>query len=491
MEDGLLAELLVDRPELERSVGNIYYGRVEAVLPGMQASFIDIGLEKSGFLHASDLVESDELEYEDEGGGNGKRRKQVPNIADHLKRGEKILVQVTKEPISTKGCRVTAQISMPGRFLVYLPTGSKVGVSRKIESREERSRLRQVVRRVLDKNDGGVICRTAAEGMSDQQVQRELKSLISSWGKIEQKAVDEPPPVLVQREASLTRSIIRDLFKDEVSSLHVDSKGLHSEIRQYLREVDPDLVDRVHLYRDRDESLFDHAGIEAEIETLFKHRVDLSPGGYLIIEQTEALVSIDVNTGSYTGKRDPDKTILNTNLAAAKEIARQLRLRDVGGIIVVDFIDMEPSAHRERLFQEFRSHVAHDRARTRVYRVSDLGLVEMTRQRVRPSLREGMTAKCPSCAGSGRVFRPEVVARHLDRSLRRVANDQQERQVMVRLHPAVALYLLEDEPDFMKHVRKRAKVAIEIRDDPTIPFDQFRLVSQPAGRDVTEKYAAA
>ena len=494
LEDERLVELLVDRPELARSVGNIYYGRVEAVLPGMQAAFVDIGLEKSAFLHASDLIEPDEAEFEDDDNGNGRSgraSRRLPTIQESLTRGQEILVQVTKEPISTKGCRVTAQVSLPGRFLVYLPSASKVGVSRKIESREKRTRLRKIVRGLLPTDAGGVICRTAAEDMTEDLIRRELKSLLSLWAKIQKKVATTEPPALVQQEASLTRGIIRDVFSDKVDSLHLDSRHVFQQVRKYLKEIDPDLIERVHIHNDRSTSLFDKHGIEAEIELLFDKRVDLPTGGYVIIEQTEALVSIDVNTGRYTGRKDPEKTILKTNMEAAREIARQLRLRDVGGIIVIDFIDMEKQSNREKLFHEIRSHMAGDRARTRVFRVSDLGLIEMTRQRVRPSLHHSMTSQCPGCDGSGRVFRPEVVARHLDRSLRRVASDRQEQQLMVRLHPEVALYLLEDEPDFMKHVRKRTKVEIEIRDDPTIAIDEFRLVSQPAGRDVTDKYAAA
>jgi ribonuclease G len=497
LEDDRLVELLVDRPEAQRILGNIYYGRVEAVLPGMQAAFVDIGLEKSAFLHASDIVEPDDDEFESEDSGNGGgrpsrgSRRPAPNIQEHLTKGQAILVQVTKEPISTKGSRVTAQISLPGRFLVYLPSASRVGVSRKIESRETRTKLRKIVRSVLPEGSGGVICRTAAKDLSEDLIRRELKSLVSLWKKIQKKTAASKPPTLVQQEASLTRGIIRDVFSDKVDNLYVDSREVIQEIKKYLKQIDPDLVQRVHLYRDPTESLFDHQGVEAEIEHLFNTRVDLPTGGYVIIEQTEALVSIDVNTGSYTGRRDPEKTILKTNMEAAREIARQLRLRDFGGIIVIDFIDMEQQAHREKLFHELRACVAVDRARTRVYRVTDLGLIQMTRQRVRPSLVDSMTTICPACEGMGRVFKPEVVARHLDRSLRRVANDAAERQVMVRLHPEVALYLLEDEPEFMKQVKAQAKVQIEIRDDPTIAIDEFRLVSQPAGRDVTDKYAAA
>ena len=498
LEDDRLVELLVDRPEAKRILGNIYYGRVEAVLPGMQAAFVDIGLEKSAFLHASDLIEPDDAEFEsddngnDNGGPSGRRpRKQAPAIQEHLSKGQSILVQVTKEPISTKGSRVSAQISLPGRFLVYLPSASKVGVSRKIESRETRTTLRKIVRKVLPEGSGGVICRTAAKDLSEDLIRRELKSLLSLWKKIQKKTAASSPPTLVQEEASLTRGIIRDVFSDKVDNLYVDSREIVQEIKKYLKQIDPELLKRVHLYKDPTESLFDHQGVEAEIEHLFNTRVDLPTGGYVIIEQTEALVSIDVNTGSYTGRRDPEKTILKTNMEAAREIARQLRLRDVGGIIVIDFIDMEQQSHREQLFQEVKARVAADRARTRVYRVTDLGLIQMTRQRVRPSLVDSMTTICPACEGMGRVFKPEVVARHLDRSLRRVANDAAERQVMVRLHPEVALYLLEDEPEFMKQVKAEAKVQIEIRDDPTIALDEFRLVSQPAGRDVTDKYAAA
>jgi len=495
LEDDQLVELLVDRPELERTNGNIYYGRVEAVLPGMQAAFVDIGLEKSGFLHASDLIEPDDAEFDDDNGSSSSRRpsRKTPAIQDLLSRGQEIVVQVTKEPIGTKGCRVTAQVSLPGRNLVYLPSASRVGISRKIESREKRHRLRKMVRALLPEDAGGVICRTLAEDLTEDQIQRELKSLLALWKKIQKTVAEAEAPALVHREASLTLGIIRDLFSDKVESLHVDSTRLRDEIRQYLKQMDPELTKRLHLHRDRSISLFDKNGIEAEIEHLFNTRVDLPTGGYIVIEQTEALVSIDVNTGSYTGRKgkDPEKTVLKTNLEAAREIGRQLRLRDIGGIIVIDFIDMEQQANREKLFHEVRAHVARDRARTRVFRVSELGLVQMTRQRVRPSLVDSMTVKCSGCGGSGRVFQPEVVARHLDRSLRRVARNEEERQVMVRLHPEVALYLFEDEPDFIRHLSKRTKVEIEIRDDPTIGIDEFRLVSQPAGRDVTEKYAAA
>ena len=480
-------------------VGDIYLGTVEAVLPGIQAAFVNIGTEKSAFLHASDLIESedeDEPSDPDDENGNGgtatnrSTRRRVPNVAEELKRGEPKMVQVIKEPIGTKGPRVTAQISLPGRFLVYMPFASRVGVSRKIENRDQRAKLRDLVSRLVPKDSGGWIIRTVAEDLTEQSCKREIDHLHGLWKKIKRKAGSVRPPALLQGETSLTRGIIRDLFSDKVDSLLVDSKMLHNEIVQYLKQIDPDLLDRVKLY-DAPTPLFDKFDIEAEIRTLFKARVDLPTGGYLIIQPTEALTSIDVNTGRYTGKKDPESTILKTNVEAAREVARQLRLRDIGGIIVVDFIDMESRGNRDKVLQELRAHLGHDRARTKAFAVSELGLVEMTRQRVRPSLWQSMTAECPTCNGTGRVFRPEVVVRRMERSLKRVGAEHKERQLAVRLHPEVALYLVEQEPNFLRQLEKQTGLELEVRDDPMMRLDEFRMMAKPAGRDVTELYAVA
>jgi ribonuclease G len=550
LEDDRLVELLVDRPDHRRTVGDIYLGRVEAVLPGIQAAFVDIGQEKSAFLHASDLLEPDEDEepedddsedppesepaantdvvveeqatesvQERKGGwrsrdrrrrrGNGgaaaaterpagearqreiSPRRALPNIQDILKKGQNLPVQVTKEPIGSKGCRVTAQISLPGRFLVYMPYASKVGVSRKIESREQRAKLREMVSKLLPNDSGGVIVRTVAEGVTEDHFRREIESLTGLWKKINRKkSFVRRAPALLQRETSLTRGIIRDLFSTKVDALHVDMKELYNEIEQYLQQIDPDLMSRVHLYTDST-PLFDKFDIESEIRDLFKARVELPTGGSLVIQPTEALISIDVNTGRYTGKKDPEKTILRTNLEAAREIARQIRLRDIGGIIVCDFIDMETRSNREKVLQELRTHLGRDRARTKALAVSELGLVEMTRQRVRPSLWHSMTTDCPTCAGTGRVFTPEVVSRRLERALKRAGHERRERQLTVRLHPEVALYLLEEEPRLLQSLTKITGVDIELRDDPMMRLDEFRLMSRPAGRDVTDLYAVA
>ncbi len=528
LEDDHLVELLVDRPDRKRIIGDIYLGRVEAVLPGIQAAFVDIGLEKSAFLHASDLLEPEdddeaeelsdaEVEIDEppavdgesgdatatatvvaprrrgEGGRRevGARRAAVPDISELLKKGQTLPVQVIKEPISTKGSRVTAQISLAGRFLVYMPYASRVGVSRKIESREQRARLKEMVARHLPPDAGGMIVRTVAEGVTEEHFRREIESLLALWQKVKRKQhYVKKAPALLHREASLTRALVRDVFSAKVDALWIDSRELMGDIGQYLEQVDPELLPRVHLYEDA-VPLFDHFRIEQEIRDLFKQRVDLPTGGYVIIQPTEALISVDVNTGRYTGKRDPEKTILRTNLEAAREIARQIRLRDVGGIIVVDFIDMESRTNRERVLQELRTHLGRDRARTRAFAVSELGLVEMTRQRVRASLWASMTRECPTCSGTGRVFAPEVVARRLERALRRVGVEHKERKLAIRLHPDVAIYLLEEEPKLVQLLGRQGSLDLEIRDDPMLRLDEFRLMSRPAGRDVTELYAVA
>jgi ribonuclease G len=522
LEDDRLVELLVDRPDKRRSVGDIHLGRVDAVLPGIQAAFVDIGQDKSAFLHASDLLEPEDEEEPEEPGddddtpdeaeataeaaseptprvkrrGEGGRRevgarRAVPDIGEMLKKGQTLPVQVTKEPISTKGSRVTAQISLAGRFLVYMPYASKVGVSRKIESREQRARLREMVSKHLPADAGGMIVRTVAEGVTEEHFRREVESLLGTWQKIKRKQhYVRKAPALLHREASLTRALVRDVFSAKVDGLWVDSKEILHEITQYLEQIDPELLDRVH-FHDEPVPLFDHFKIEQEIRDLFKQRVELPTGGYVIIQPTEALVSVDVNTGRYTGKRDPEKTILRTNVEAAREIARQVRLRDVGGIIVVDFIDMESRGNRERVLQELRTHLGRDRARTRAFAVSELGLIEMTRQRVRASLWASMTRDCPTCDGTGRVFSPEIVSRRLERALKRAAVEKKDRRLAIRLHPEVAIYLLEEEPKLISGLSRIGEVDLEVRDDPMLRLDEFRLMSRPAGRDVTDLYAVA
>ena len=501
LEDDEFVELLVDRPEARRMVGDIYLGRVEAVLPGIQAAFVDIGTEKSAFLHASDLVfpddearddddeESDD-DTRDEKEDARNRRSKAPPIQDLLKRGQDIVVQVSKEPISTKGPRVTAQISLAGRFLVYMPFASRVGVSRKIGERAERQRLREQMQKLLPDNSGGIIVRTVGEDVTEETFEREMNTLMNQWKRIKRKTHFVRAPSLVHRETSLTRGLMRDVFSTKVEQVTVDSRQVFNEIVEYLKGIAPELIDRVKLYEDV-VPLFDKANIEHEIRDLFKRRCDLPSGGYLIIEPTEALVSIDVNSGRYTGKRDPEKTILKTNLEASREVARQLRLRDIGGIIVCDFIDMETKANRDRVLQDLRTHLGRDRARTKAFAVSDLGLIEMTRQRVRQSHLQNMTEPCPTCHGTGRVFTAETIVRRVERSVRRMGVEGKRDHLVVKLHPEVAMYVLENEKDLLKKLEKLAGFALELRDDPLLRPDEFKLVVKSAGRDVTQQYAVA
>jgi ribonuclease G len=489
LEDDVLVELMVDRPDAERLVGDIYVGQVQAVLPGIQAAFVDIGTEKAAFLHVSDVVpEEDEDDDEEERDRNGDRSAgKFPPIQDMIAKGQRVLVQASKEPIGTKGPRVTTHISLPGRFLVLMPGSSHIGVSRKIEDREERGRLRAMARELVPEGVG-VIIRTVGEELTREVFERELRTLHDTWKKIQKRSRSARPPALIHREAKLTSGIIRDVFTTKVDALTIEGKEVHNEVKQYLDGVDPALMDRVHLYVDP-VPLFDKYGVEDAIREAFQRRVDLPSGGYIIIEPTEALVSIDVNTGRYTGKKDPEKTILKTNVDAAREIARQLRLRDIGGIVVCDFIDMETRANQERVLQELRQHLARDRARTRAFQVSELGLIEMTRQRVRPSLFQSLTEPCPHCGGSGRVFRPETVVRRAERAIRRIAVQQREKQVTLRIHPQVAVYILEEEPDFMRRLERALSLEVDLRDDPLMKQDEFRLLAGPADADVTHRYA--
>ncbi|MEN8374489.1 MAG: Rne/Rng family ribonuclease [Gemmatimonadota bacterium] len=497
LEDDVLVEVRVERADAERIVGDIYLGHVQAVLPGIQAAFVEIGTEKAGFLHVSDVLLDDDDEDENgngndngdgDGGGGRRRSRRYPPIQDLIAKGDSTLVQVTKEPISTKGPRVTRQVSLPGRFVVYMPYSTHVGVSRKIEGREERSRLRALAKEILPKDSGGVIIRTVGEELTRDAFERELNTLISAWKKIEKRATSSKAPAVVHREAKLVRGVIRDVFSDKVDRIVVDQADLYSEIRQYLHGMDPGLLDRVQ-YDAEPEPLFDRHGIEDAIQVAFERRVDLKSGGYLVIEPTEALVSIDVNTGRFTGKRDPDKTILRTNLDAAREVARQLRLRDMGGIIVVDFIDMEVKGHQDQVMQELRTWLGRDRARTKAFHISELGLVQMTRQRVRPSLYQAMTERCTHCGGAGRVFTPETVLRRVERALKRVALGGAEKSMTVRVHPEVALYALEEEHDFVRRLQGAHRLEFMLRDDPLLRQDEYRLLAGSAGTDVTKRYA--
>ncbi len=479
LEDGDLAELLVERAEQRRHVGDLYKGRVNAVLPGMQSAFVDLGLPKTGFLHASDLAESlsdlDDISDLEEN-GDRRRRSQAPKIEDHLKKGQEILVQITKESIGTKGPRVTQQVSLPGRFCVLMPGVDHVGVSRRIEDRGERQRIKAIISDLKPKGVG-LIARTAGEGKEDADFAADVKHLSKMWQKIDRKAASVKAPALVHRELEMTASLIRDLFTDEVEEVVIDDKESFAETQAYLKSVSPELRDRVKLYKGR-EPIFDEFGIETQIEKTFERKVWLKKGGYICVDHTEALVAIDVNTGRFTGKKNQEETIFRTNMEAAKEVPRQLRLRDIGGIIVVDFIDMEIEANKRAVLDEIRKELRKDRARTKAFAVSDLGLIEMTRQRERSSLLHYYTEDCPHCAGLGKVPSPETMLVKLERAMRRVAALGNERRITVKVAPEIALFFVEQEARRFSELEKRFKISIDLKDDPQLKRGEMKVFTE-------------
>ena len=480
LENDELAELFVERADQRRSVGDVYKGRVNAVLPGMQSAFVDLGLAKTGFLHASDLAESlNTLEdfsdaEESTGDRHRRRRAPVPKIEDHLKKGQEVVVQITKESIGTKGPRVTQQISLPGRFCVLMPGVEHIGVSRRIEERTERQRIKAILSDLKPKGVG-VIARTAGEGKGDAEYAADIKHLTRLWQRIEKKSDGVRAPALVHRELEMTASLIRDLFTEDVEEVFVDDPDSFAEIQRYLKAVSPELADRVKPFKGR-EPVFDAFGIEAQIEKTFERKVWLKKGGYICIDHAEALVAIDVNTGRFTGKKNQEETIFRTNMEAAVEVPRQLRLRDIGGIIVVDFIDMESEANKRAVLDTLRAELRKDRARTRAFAVSELGLVEMTRQRERSSLLHYYTEDCPTCGGLGKVPSNETMLVKLERAMRRVAAMGGHKRVTVKVAPDVALYFVEQEARRFAELEKRFRIPIDLKDDPQLKRGEMRLM---------------
>lgn len=493
LEDGRLVEILVERSENERTVGDIYKGTVTAVLPGMQAAFVDMGMEKSGFLHASDMpgspgsmVEPDDELLEEMDFRTDRRGNPIIPIEELIRKGQEIVVQIKKEPISTKGPRVTADPSLPGRFMVLVPDGDKVGVSRKITNWAEKRRLKDLGRQI--KPDGfGLIVRTEAEGKGDRELSRDLKRLIGTWERIQKQAGKTAAPALLHKEMGMTSSLIRDLFTDDVDRLVVDSKHEYKKIIAYLKGTSPHLRERVVCHRDR-VPVFDAFGVEEEIEKCSERRVWLKGGGYLVFDHTEALVAIDVNSGRYVGRSNQEETVLKINLEAAREIARQLRLRDIGGLIIIDYIDMLPAANRKKVEEEFRQAIRRDRSRPRISDISEFGLMEMTRQRVRPSLLFTFSESCPTCKGTGRVVSRETTLARIERWLKRSRAASIERRLTVRVHPTVGEYILENRNERLKRVRRSTRVWLNVEMDPDLPLDAYRIYSRKRNVDITDKF---
>lgn len=489
LEDATLVEFFVEREEERRRVGDIHKGRVSKVLPGMQAAFVDIGLPKAAFLHTSDMLASimdlDAFDLDEE--SRRRPRQRELSIEKLLKRDQEILVQVIKEPIGTKGPKVSGRLSLPGRFLVLMPGLDRIGVSRKIGNREERMRLKRILRELKPRN-AGLICRTVGEGKSKKEFAQDVKYLVDLWKEIETRAGRTTAPAIAHRDMGLTASLMRDVFTSRVDRVVVDSKDVYKEVLRYLKIVAPELKPRVKLFAGEG-PVFDEYGIEAEIQKSFERKVWMKKGGYIVIDSTEAMVTIDVNTGRFTGKKSQEETILKTNLEAAKEAARQLRLRDLGGIVVIDFIDMEDESHKRALIDAFRAALQSDGARTRVHPVSDLGLVEMTRQRVREPLVNYFSVECPSCQGTGKISSLQTAAMRVERGLQRVGAHAKEKQVRVIVHPDLATYLFDHRGHRMERLEKQYGFRIDFREDPRLRCDQMRIYFPRIKKDVTADFA--
>jgi ribonuclease G len=463
LEEGRVVEVMHERRGRQGLVGNVYLGRVHRVLPGIQAAFVSIGLDRDAFLYVEDAVaHSAELEPET-GTVEPFASAERPRIDDLVKEGQEIVVQVTKDSMGAKGPRVTASISLPGRTLVYLPGVRDTGVSRRVEDETERARLRSVLEALP--GDGGWIARTAALGKSAEDLDSDRAYLSGLWDRIARRRDSAGPPALLYRELELALRAVRDVATDDVDAIRVDDAATLARMREFLEEAAPPLSRRLELY-DREESLFSRFGVETEIEDALKSRVALASGGSIVIHQTEALVAIDVNTGRFVGKDDLEETVFAANLEAAREVARQIRLRDLGGLLVVDFIDMEDPGHRQELFQTFEKELARDRARTRVLQISEFGLIEITRQRSRGNLERVLTRACAECGGSGRIKTDLTVALDLRRALLSPPILLSPGQtVRVRVRPGVTRLLAEEDPRILEEVEKALNVRVELTEE--------------------------
>jgi len=482
IEDGLLAEFLIERKEEMGIAGNIYKGKVSRVLPGMQAAFVDIGMEKAAFLHASDFSSVPEDVQLITSPGEDVEVEAVPKRVPHhrlplekqLSRDEAILVQVAKDPLGTKGARVTSHISLPGRYMVFMPGTKHIGISRRIESEEERTRLKEIAESVLTKH-GGFILRTASEGRSKREIQRDLRFLTILWRRLQKKAEKAAAPSLIHQDLDLIARTIRDFFTADTEQVVIDSAKDHRRIMDFVRQFMPRLKPKIVLYSGA-EPLFDRHGIEEKIAKVLDRRIWLRSGGYIIIERTEALTAIDVNTGRFVGKRNQEETIVRTNLEAAQEVVRQLRLRNVGGIIIIDFIDMEKESNRKKVYDALRDVLKKDKARTNILKISELGLVEMTRQRTRESLENQLLSPCPHCDGRGRIKSAVTVAYDLLRAIKKQqANLENGKNILVRLHPDVANFLYDEKNNSLENLEREINRRIIIKVSQELRHDQYEI----------------
>jgi ribonuclease G len=489
LEDDLVAEIFVERENQRGVVGNVYKGRVNKVLPGMQSSFIDVGLERDGFLYVADVIDTmeefDKLESGDEdGGGRGAPRpdsQPQPRIEDLLREGQEIIVQVVKEPLGTKGARLTSHVTMPGRFLVFMPTVDHVGVSRKIDSREERGRLRGIVREFREAHGftGGVIIRTAASGRPKEDILSDLEAFHKIWTEIRQKMESSRAPAVLYREPSIVGRLLRDLLNDDYQAIRIDNAQEHGRVMDLIEHILPNLAPKVKLYS-KPFPIFEEYGVQAEIDKALKSKVWLKSGGSIVINQTEALVAIDVNTGRFVGKKTSGRledTIVKTNLEAVKEIVRQVRLRDLGGIIVLDLIDMEDKKNRQKVYQAVEQELRKDRSPSKALQVSDFGLVIITRKRVKQSLERVLTEPCPYCAGTGVIKSSSTICYEILAEVKKVGPDLNGHRVLLRVNPDIARALREEESAVLSDLRQSLGRDVTVKADYQLHHEQFDVMA--------------
>lgn len=493
MENHAAVEFYIDHKRDEDIVGNIYKGRVTRVLPGMQVAFVDIGLGKAGFLYVSDvdildimeeheslLTKKDNEDTEKEE-INFQRRKNKKDsdrsylIEEVLQEGQEILVQASKNPLGTKGARITTYITLPGRYLVFMPTIDHIGISRRIEDEEERKRLKKIIQDI--RNTGaGYIVRTVGEGKNKEEFESDINFLGKLWSDIKNKAENSTVPALIYKDLDLIYRTLRDLFTQDVDQLIVDSPQVYQRCQDFADSYMPGSKSRVKLHNGK-EPIFEAYGLEMEIEKALRRKVWLKSGGYITIDQTEALVAIDVNTGKYVGKENPEETILKTNLEAAKEIVCQLRLRNIGGLIVIDFIDMESDSSKEKVYQALEQAVKTDRSRTNILKISELGLVEMSRQRVRESINRILCQPCPYCDGKGSIKSSKTICYEVfDKIQRAVENgNSNKKKILINVHPQVADLLLGEESSYLDRMEGILNKKIIVKADYDMHQEQYEL----------------
>ena len=481
LENHQVSEISVDRKKDRGITGNIYKGRVVRVLPGMQAAFVEIGQEKAAFLHASDIVldmgEYAEMITEEDFNGGDELPVMTNSgnaIEDLLKEGQEVLVQVTKEPIGTKGARVTAYITLPGRLLVLMPSTAKIGVSRRIQDPAERDRLRDVATGLKPPGVGFII-RTAAEGAPEEEIRQDMDFLVRLWETIKKRRPRSRAPSLLYAELDLTFRILRDLYNTDIEAVHVDSKDELKKLTDFTKRFTPDLRESLLLYED-EEPIFEHFGVELEINRALGKKVWLKSGGYIVIDQTEALTAIDVNTGRFVGRRNLEETIVKTNMEAVQEVVYQLRLRNMGGLIIIDFIDMEKYSNRKKVFATLEEALKGDRAKSTILQISELGLVEMTRKRTRDNLASIMTEPCPYCEGRGTIKSLRTIVYEIFRQARKESSSLEGRRVVIIVHPKVADLLYEEENEYLEALEKQLKKKIVVKTDYNMHQEQYQIM---------------